>query len=56
MGGPHTRDFERAARTAEAHKLALRVAKALACTAMDILTQEGTLDDAKRELETMTEL
>lgn len=48
-GGPHTPDFEVAARTQEAHGLALRVGKALAATAVDILTVEGFLDEVKEE-------
>ena len=30
LGGPHTPDFEKAARTEESHHIALKVAKALA--------------------------
>lgn len=51
LGGPHTPDFAKAARTAEAHQLALRVAKALACAAVEILTKDGLLDSAKKEFD-----
>lgn len=53
LGGPHTPDFEKAARTEEAHGLALRVAKALACTAVDVLTNSHLLQEVKREFEEM---
>ncbi|CAK4033839.1 Peptidase M20 domain-containing 2 [Lecanosticta acicola] len=53
LGGPHTPDFERAARTEEAHDLALRVAIALSATAVDVLTDEDLLRQAKREFEEM---
>ncbi|CAK1355300.1 unnamed protein product [Cercospora beticola] len=49
FGGPHTPDFEKASRTEEAHRLALRVAKALAATAVDVLTQPEFLQEVKRE-------
>ncbi|KAF2207454.1 hypothetical protein CERZMDRAFT_62755 [Cercospora zeae-maydis SCOH1-5] len=48
-GGPHTPDFEKASRTEEAHHLALRVGKALAATAVDVLTQPKFLQEVKRE-------
>ena len=48
-GGPHTPDFASAARTEEAHELALRVGKALAATAVDILTVNGFLEEIKAE-------
>ncbi|KAF2172009.1 hypothetical protein M409DRAFT_18240 [Zasmidium cellare ATCC 36951] len=53
LGGPHTPDFEGAARTEEAHGLALRVAKALSAAAVDILMRPGLLEEAKREFEEM---
>lgn len=53
LGGPHTPDFEGAARTEEAHGLALRVAKALSGTAVDILMRPELLSEAKREFEEM---
>ena len=49
LGGPHTPDFEKAARTEEAHTLAMRVAKALAATAIDMLTRPELLAAAKAE-------
>lgn len=51
LGGPHTPDFERAARSVEAHGLALRVAKALAATAVDVVATPGLVDEVKREFE-----
>lgn len=53
LGGPHTPDFEKAARTEEAHDKAMRVGKALAATAVDVLTRPGLLADVKREFEEM---
>lgn len=53
LGGPHTPDFEGAARTEEAHGLALRVAKALSAAAVDILMRPELLQEAKREFEEM---
>ena len=50
-GGPHTPDFEKAARTEESHELAKRAAKALAATAVDVLTRDGLLEEAKREFD-----
>lgn len=52
-GGPHTPDFAEAARTEEAHGLALRVAKALAATAVDVLSRKGLLEEVKKEFEDM---
>jgi hypothetical protein len=51
LGGPHTPDFEKAARTEEAHGLALRVAKGLASTAIDVVTRPELLEAAKLEFE-----
>ncbi|KAM7217669.1 putative amidohydrolase [Rhypophila decipiens] len=48
-GQPHSRDFEKASGTREAFETALRVAKALAGTAVDVLTQDGLLDEVKRQ-------
>lgn len=53
LGGPHTPDFEQAARTKEAHEMTKRVAKALAATAVDVLTKEGFLDEVRREFDEM---
>ncbi|KAK4541708.1 hypothetical protein LTR36_007417 [Oleoguttula mirabilis] len=53
LGGPHTPDFEKAARTEEAHESAMRIAKALAATAVDVLTRPGLLAEAKREFDEM---
>lgn len=53
LGGPHTPDFTKAVRTEEAHSLAKRAAKALAVTAVDVLTCDGLLDEIKREFEEM---
>ncbi|TKA30536.1 hypothetical protein B0A54_15830 [Friedmanniomyces endolithicus] len=53
LGGPHTPDFEKAARTEEAHGLAMRVAKALAATAVDILTRPELLAEVRREFDEM---
>ena len=50
-GGPHTPDFERAARTEESHGKALRAAKALAATAVDMITDPDLLAEAKAEFE-----
>ncbi|SMR52655.1 unnamed protein product [Zymoseptoria tritici ST99CH_1E4] len=53
LGGPHTPDFEKAARTEEAHSMALRVGKALAATAVDVLTQPELLRKVKDEFQKM---
>ena len=53
LGGPHTPDFEKAARTEESHELAKRAAKGLAATGVDVLSREGLLDEVKREFERM---
>lgn len=53
LGGPHTPDFERAARTEEAQQKAMRVGKALAATALDVLTRPELLHEVKREFEEM---
>ncbi len=53
LGGPHTPDFEKAARTGEAHEMAKRTAKALAATAVDVLTKDGLLKEVKKEFEDM---
>ncbi|KAI5194174.1 hypothetical protein E4T39_08757 [Aureobasidium subglaciale] len=50
-GGPHTPDFTRASRTKEAHEKALMVGKALAATAIDVLTVDGYLEEIKKEFE-----
>ena len=56
LGGPHTPAFEKAARTMEAHDMAMRVGKALAATALDVLTRPELLAEAKREFEEMKRL
>ncbi|KAK0617546.1 hypothetical protein B0T14DRAFT_525415 [Immersiella caudata] len=48
-GGPHTKDFEKASGTREAFERALRVGKALAGVAVDVLTTDGLLEEVKRE-------
>ena len=53
LGGPHTPDFEKAARTEEAHEKAMRVGKTLAGTAVDVLTRPELLDEVKKEFEEM---
>ncbi|KAK0644124.1 hypothetical protein B0T16DRAFT_495015 [Cercophora newfieldiana] len=47
-GQPHTPDFEVASGTREAFERALRVGKALAGTAVEVLTTEGLLEGVKR--------
>jgi amidohydrolase len=47
---PHTAEFEQAARTERAHKMIVDSAKAMAMTAIDLLSDPGMLDGAKREL------
>ncbi|EMD00428.1 hypothetical protein BAUCODRAFT_62146 [Baudoinia panamericana UAMH 10762] len=51
LGGPHTPDFAKASRTEEAHSLAMRVGKALAATAVDVLTRPELLKEAKDEFQ-----
>ncbi|KAM0719756.1 hypothetical protein Q7P37_003889 [Cladosporium fusiforme] len=51
LGGPHTPDFERAARTEESHDRAMRVGKALAATAVEVLTCPTLLAEIKREFD-----
>ncbi|KAF2764696.1 bacterial exopeptidase dimerization domain-containing protein [Teratosphaeria nubilosa] len=51
LGGPHTPDFEKAARTEEAHDMAMRGGKALAATALDVLTRPELLAEARKEFE-----
>lgn len=51
LGGPHTPDFEKAARTEGAHDLAMRVGKALAATAVEVLVRPELLGEVKREFE-----
>jgi amidohydrolase len=48
-GPPHTLDFEVAAGTREAFERALRVGKALAGTAVDILSTPGLLEEVREE-------
>ncbi len=54
LGGPHTPDFEKAARTEESHELAKRASKSLAAVAVDVFTTPGLLDEAKKEFDEMT--
>ena len=56
LGGPHTPDFEKAARSAESHELAKRAAKTLAAVAVDVVSTPGLLDEAKKEFEDMTRI
>ena len=53
--GPHNPGFAKAARTREAHVAALRAAKALAVSGLEILTDEELLKEAKREFDKMLE-
>lgn len=47
--GPHNPGFTKAARTMEAHEMALRTGKAMAASGMDVLTQEGLLEEIWKE-------
>ena len=47
--GPHNPDFATAAGTKDAFERSLRVGKALAATAVDVLTQDGLLDEVKAQ-------
>ncbi|KAI0840731.1 hypothetical protein F5Y06DRAFT_261634 [Hypoxylon sp. FL0890] len=47
--GPHSPDFAKAAGTRDAFERCLRVGKALAGTAVDVLTQDGLLAEVKKE-------
>ena len=47
--GPHNPEFADASGTREAYGRALRVGKALAGTAVDILTAKGLLEEVKDE-------
>ncbi|KAK4554800.1 hypothetical protein LTR86_007948 [Recurvomyces mirabilis] len=51
LGGPHTPAFEKAARTEEAHGCAMRVAKALAAAAVEILVKPKLLEEVKKDFE-----
>ena len=53
--GPHNPGFSKAARTREAHGDALRAAKALAVTGLEILTDAELLKAAKTEFDEMLE-
>ena len=53
--GPHNPGFAKAARTRDAHVRALRAAKALALTGLEVLTDEKLLKEAKREFADMLE-
>ena len=48
-GQPHSADFEKASGKREAFDVALRVGKALAGTAVDVLSREGMLEAVKRQ-------
>ncbi|KAH8203875.1 hypothetical protein TruAng_001939 [Truncatella angustata] len=50
-GGPHSPDFAASAGTREAFRRCLRTGKALAGTALDVLTMEGLLIEVKRQWE-----
>lgn len=47
--GPHSPEFAQSAGTRDAHERALRVGKALAGTAIDLLAQKGLLEEVKKE-------
>ncbi|KAI0152514.1 hypothetical protein F4776DRAFT_36576 [Hypoxylon sp. NC0597] len=49
--GPHNPEFAKAAGTRDAFERCLRVGKALAGTAVDVLTQDGFLTEVKKEWE-----
>lgn len=49
LGKNHTREFQKAAGTPEAHCVALSVAKALALTALDLMRDADLLQRVKRE-------
>lgn len=49
--GPHSPAFTKASRTKDAHKKALLVGKALAATAVEVLTRPGYLQEIKDEFE-----
>jgi len=49
--GPHSPEFAKTAGTRDAYNRALRAGKALAGTAVDLLTRDGLLDEVKREWE-----
>ncbi len=51
--GGHNPAFTKAARTREAHEKAFKTGKALAATAVDVITQEGFLKEIKDEFEQM---
>ena len=51
--GPHNPEFARSARTRQAHVAALRAAKALALTGLEILTDVRLLEAAKKEFNEM---
>jgi amidohydrolase len=48
-GPPHTPDFEKSSGTKEAFDRAMRVGKALAGTAVDVLSTPGLIDDVKEQ-------
>jgi hypothetical protein len=51
--GCHNPGFTKASRTEGAHARSLRVGKALAATAVDVLTQKDYLQEIKNEFENM---
>jgi hypothetical protein len=53
--GNHNPKFTEAARTMQAHVATMRVAKALALTSLEILTDENALTEAKKEFKEMLE-
>jgi metal-dependent amidase/aminoacylase/carboxypeptidase family protein len=53
--GPHNPGFAKAARTKEAHVAALRAAKALAVTGLEVLADKELLKAAKKEFDQMLE-
>ncbi|KAH9987441.1 hypothetical protein F4779DRAFT_611419 [Xylariaceae sp. FL0662B] len=52
--GPHNPEFAKAAGTRDAFERCLRVGKALAGTAVDVLTKDGLLAEVKREWKRVT--
>lgn len=48
-GQPHSPEFEKTSGTKDAFDRALRVGKALAGTAVDVLVRPGLLDEVKRQ-------
>lgn len=47
--GPHNPGFTEAARTMEAHEMALRTGKAMAASGIDVLVKDGLLEEIRNE-------